>query len=284
MVYGVIDFFLGRTFIRKTDRYKDPGPRWRRGMKPVVIATIAARGGSKGVPNKNIRNLAGRPLVSFMIEKARCIKSIDKIIVSTDSPKIAEIAAAYHAPVSEMRPERLSGDRVPLIDVTKYLMNESDKEGPVADIVVQLQPTCPFITEQSIETAIDKVISGEWDSAVSLKKIEHEHPYRARVRSACGDFRNFIQDIDVEARCYQSRQDLPQLFCTSGALYVRRRKLLDEYDGNSFALGVHRYGVVTDDIEAVNIDREIDFKFAEFLVQDGLKDEYLPNRERDSEF
>jgi CMP-N-acetylneuraminic acid synthetase len=88
-------------------------------------------------------------------------------------------------------------------------------------------------------------------------------------------FENFIQDIDVEAKEYHSRQDLPLLYSTSGAIYTRKRKLLEEYDESNFAMGKFRKGIAVDDIEAINIDRIIDFKFAEYLLSHNLEKKYI---------
>lgn len=241
--------------------------------KPNVLAVISARGGSKGVPGKNLKTLGDRPLLAYVCQKAAAVPSIDRVICSTDSVEIAEVAKQYGAEIPALRPPELSGDSVPLIDVTQYMMRELDKEGWRADIVVQLAPTCPFMRPFSIESAIKDITELDCDCVVSLKRIEHEHPYRARVISDTGYFENFIQDINVEA--IHSRQDLPDLYCTTGGLYARKRKLLDDYDGSDFALGEHRKALVFDDIESTNIDRLIDFQMAEFLIDQGYAKDYI---------
>ena len=86
---------------------------------------------------------------------------------------------------------------------------------------------------------------------------------------------NFIQDINVEDKRFHSRQDLPPLYCTSGAIYTRKRHLLEKFDGSDFAMGKSRKGVIMDDIEAINIDRMIDFNFAEFLLTQNISEEYI---------
>src|SRR5207237_5403281 len=111
------------------------------------------------------------------------------------------------------------------------------------------------------------------DCAVSLKRIEHEHPYRARRVLEDGTFVNFITDLDVES--FHSRQDLPPLYCTSGGLYTRRRHLLENYSGRDFALGQRRGAVLVDEVEAMNIDRLIDLQLAQFLVDQGLASDSL---------
>ncbi len=240
-----------------------------------VLAVISARAGSKGVPRKNLLHMGDKgPLISHMIQKAVNCKYIDKVVCSTDSEEIANVAKEFGAEVPFMRPDDLADDHTPLITVTQHAMRAMDELGYKADVVAQLAPTCPFIKQESIDQSVLAVIEDQCECAVSLKRIEHEHPYRARVLDEKGYFENFIQDIDVES--FHSRQDLPTLYCTSGGIYVRKRKLLEDYDGSDFALGKSRKGIVLDDLESVNIDRRIDFDFAEFLIKAGqLNDQYF---------
>ena len=240
-----------------------------------VLAIISARGGSKGVPRKNIRKFGDIPLIAHMFLKAKKCPEINKIVCSTDDSEIASVAKDYGVDVPFQRPKELSGDRVPLVTTTKHAMLAMDELGYKADIIVQLSPTCPFVKIESISKSIQYVGQEDCDCAVSLQKIEHDHPYRARRMLKNNYFENFIQDIDVEAKEYHSRQDLPLLYSTSGAIYTRKRKLLEEYDESNFAMGKFRKGIAVDDIEAINIDRIIDFKFAEYLLSQNLEKEYI---------
>ena len=243
-------------------------------MKAKVLAVISARGGSKEVPRKNLQLLGGKPLVTYMFKKAMASQMINRVVCSTDDEEIAKIARENGVEVPFIRPAELAEDRVPLHTVTQYVMLEMDKMDYKADIVVQLAPTCPFIKVNKIDESIKLVMNTDCECAVSLKRIEHEHPYRARKLFKNNYFDNFIQDIDVEA--FHSRQDLPPLYCTSGGIYTRRRHLLEKYDGTDFAMGEKRKGVIMDEIEALNIDRMIDFEFSEFLIEKGYaSEEYL---------
>ena len=235
-----------------------------------VLCSISARGGSKGVPNKNIRILGKKPLISYAISESLKSKYIDKVVVSTDSDEIAKVAQYYGAEIL-MRPSSLAEDRTPLIDSTQNTMRCMDKQGFKADIIVQFSPTCPFITTKHIDQSIEMVTDGsDCECSVSLKKIQHEHPYRARVLKENGFFENYEQEIDVESRQYHSRQDLPDLYCTTGGLYTRQRHLLENYTGDDFAMGEHRKGICLTDIESVNIDEMIDYYFAKFLFDSEL--------------
>ena len=140
-----------------------------------VLAIISARGGSKGVPRKNIRDFGGIPLIAHMFLKAKKCSEIDRIICSTDDSEIAKIAEKFGIEVPFVRPEEFSGDRVPLISSTKHAMLNMDELGYRADIIVQLSPTCPFIRAESISKSIQYVNDEDCECAVSLKKIEHAH-------------------------------------------------------------------------------------------------------------
>ncbi len=119
-----------------------------------VLCSISARGGSKGVPGKNIKLLGGKPLITYAIKSALRSKYIDKVVVSTDADSIAEVSKNYGAEVIR-RPDNLAVDRTPLIDSTKYTMTAMDDKGFSADIVVQLTPTCPFINTDHIDKSIE---------------------------------------------------------------------------------------------------------------------------------
>ena len=233
-----------------------------------VLCVIAARAGSKGVPKKNLRLLGSKPLVWHAFKKALAAKRIDKVVCSTDSEEVAQIAREAGVEVPFMRPLELSGDRVALIDVTKHMMLEMDKRGFRSDIVVQLSPTCPFIKPERLDESVQLLLDSDASCAVSLKRVEHEHPYRAKELLEGNYFRHFIKDVPVEK--FLNRQDLPALYVTNGGIYTRRRELLEAYQGQDFAFGKKPRGLILNEIESINIDTPIDFDFAEFLFHKGL--------------
>jgi CMP-N-acetylneuraminic acid synthetase len=240
-----------------------------------VLGVISARGGSKGVPRKNLFPLIdGEPLIASAIRKAVATEEIDRVVCVTDDEEIAAVARDAGAEIPFRQPSELAQDRVPLTEVSQYTMRAMDDLGFRADVVVQIQPTCPFMRRAHYSEAIAAVVEDRCEVAAALKRIEHEHPYRARVVDEDGYFSNFITDLPVET--FHTRQELPVLYCTSGGLYVRQRHLLEAYDGTDFALGDRRLGIVLDDIEAINIDRQIDLDFAEFVLRTGrVPDDHL---------
>ena len=132
-----------------------------------VLAIISARGGSKGVPRKNIRKFGDIPLIAHMFLKAKKCPEINKIVCSTDDSEIATVARDYGVDVPFQRPKELSGDRVPLITTTKHAILSSEVLNS-ADIIVQLSPTCPFVKIESISKSIQYVSQEDCDCAVSL--------------------------------------------------------------------------------------------------------------------
>lgn len=226
-----------------------------------VMVSIAARKGSKGIPGKNLRLLNGMPLIAHTIRTALSSSLVNRVIVSTDCSKIASVAEFYGAEVPFARDPDLANDSAPLLLVTKDTATRMAELGFHSDIVVQLATTCPFISCETLNLSIKK--AAEFGCSVTLKRVEHEHPYRAKVLDYNQTFRPFLTDVDVEK--FQSRQDLPELYCTSGGIYARSFDLLQTADGTSFCLGETPYGIVVSDRESVNIDRLIDFQFAEFL-------------------
>ena len=207
-------------------------------MKKNILCVIGARGGSKRVPKKNLKLLNNRPLMSYTISAAKKSKYIDRIVLSTESDEIKKVGLEKLKPIKEI----------------------------VADIVVQLQPVCPFITPELIDESIEKVLHGGCSSAVSIKKVSGGHPYRMKtiIEKESMIFEPFIKDIPVDT--FQSSYFLPEVYVSSGAIYTRNRTLLDEYNGEDFALGERPGGVVLSEIESVDVNTIFDFKLAEFFI------------------
>ena len=232
-----------------------------------IIAVVAARGGSKSIKNKNIKKVGKKNLINHILSTLIKVKEINKVILSSDSKKIINIAKKNNTKRLEtrMRPKSLARDNTPLTSVAYQVALDLEKENYVADLVLQVAPTCPFIKISTIKKIIKILKSKKTDCVVTLKRIEHEHPYRAKELKKNNIFSQFIKGINVEK--YISRQDLPTLYCTSGAIYARRFDLLKTFTGKDFCLGKKPTGVIVDDIEAINIDRKIDLDFANFVAE-----------------
>lgn len=229
-----------------------------------MLALIVARGGSKGLPNKNIKLLNNKPLIAYTIEAAQKSKYIDKIILSTDCHQIAKIAQKYGAIVPFMRPESLATDDSPVIETFIYTIDKLNNEfGYKISEFVLLQPTSPLRTSEDIDNAIELFYNKNADSVISYTP-EH-HPIF---------WHKFINDDytfeDIFQNTQTNRQNIKKTFYPNGAIYVFKYSLICQkkyYSEKSFAYIMPRN-------RSVDIDTIEDFEYAEFLILKNLKNEY----------
>lgn len=186
------------------------------------MAVITARGGSKGIPGKNIKLLGGKPLIAYSIEAAKKSRLITHMIVSTDDEAIAKVAKEHGGDVPFMRPVELSGDKVPHLPVMKHaILFMENKLGVMFDYIVILQPTSPFRLQEDIDETLRKLIENKADSAVTLVDVGNDHPVKAKK----------LEGDRVLPYCMPEpegtrRQDLPKAYRRSGAVYAMRRDLM----------------------------------------------------------
>ena len=225
-----------------------------------TLAVITARGGSKGIPQKNIRPLLGKPLIVYTIQAALKSKTLNKLIVSTDDETIANVSREYGAEVPFIRPKHLATDTATSLSVLQHAANYlSEKEGYLADIIVCLQPTSPLCSAEDIDKAITLCISTGADSVVSLCQVEH-HPYW--MKKVVEGKVYPLMEVDDEK--YPRRQDLPPVYQLNGAIYVTRRKVLMEEEK---VLGEHTLAYIMPQERSVDIDTPIDLKLAELVMK-----------------
>lgn len=230
-----------------------------------VIAIIPARSGSKGVIGKNIKNLKGKPLISYTIEEAKKSKLIDKLVVSTDSKEIADISLSLGAAVPFIRPSELSTDSSLTFDVIKHTINFFKDKGEQYDVIVLLQPTTPFRKVESIDKAIVTLKnSNKYTSIVSVVDVEGNHPLR--MKKIEGDFlKNYI---DQGFENMNPRKELPKVYIRSGSIYAILTKNFFEEK----ALVSHSCcPMILDKMETINIDTMLDFKLCEFILSDDYE-------------
>ncbi|HNT23100.1 MAG TPA: acylneuraminate cytidylyltransferase family protein [Anaerolineales bacterium] len=186
------------------------------------LAIIPARGGSKGIPNKNIAFVGGRPLIAWTIQAARSVSEIERVIVSTDSPAIAQVAQQYEAEVPFLRPAELARDETPSIDVVIHLVNELEKaDGYRPDYILLLQPTSPLRSAEDIRSALRLAQEKNALSVVSVCPAG-QNPYWMKTISKDGLMHPFLQTTSTR------RQDLPSLYVPNGAIYLTQREWLLE--------------------------------------------------------
>lgn len=223
-----------------------------------VIAVIPARGGSKTVPGKNVRLLAGRPLLAWSIEAARSVPEIDRVIVSTDDGLIRSVALEHGAEVYR-RPAPLATDEALVIDALRELIEVLSGEGEPARIMVLLEPTSPLRTGGDIRQCLELLVDEGRHSVATFKKADL-NPHRAwRIRDGRPEV--FIPG----AVPWLPRQRLPEAFQLNGAVYAfRTDRLLP--DSPSLLVGEPGAVLMPSD-RSIDIDDEFDFQIAEMLIQ-----------------
>jgi N-acylneuraminate cytidylyltransferase len=223
-----------------------------------IIAVIPARGGSKSVPYKNIRPLAGKPLIVWSIEIAQNTKEIDRIIVSTDDDKIAKIAKEHHAEIY-VRPAHLATDEALIIDALRDLTNTLRTEGETAAIFVLLEPTCPLRAVDDVRKCIHLLVQGGYDSVATFKEAEL-NPHRA------WKIHNQEPEVFIPGAIpWLPRQKQPKAFQLNGAVYAFYSRML-EHDSISLLSG--RTGsVIMPKDRSIDIDDEFDFDIVETIIR-----------------
>lgn len=179
-----------------------------------VIAIIPARGGSKGIPKKNLHKVGGKPLIAWSIEAAINSTSIDKIVVTTDSQEILEFSNQYQRVTGLERPQDLAQDLSPTEPVVRHVLDTlKDKEE--YDYLVLLQPTSPLRTSEDIENALEVVKNSEATSLISVVKPNH-HPLKSFVKDENGYLKGLVNNQFP----FMPRQELPEVFQPNGAIYI----------------------------------------------------------------
>ncbi len=224
-----------------------------------VVATICARGSSKGVPKKNIRPLCGKPLLVYTIDVARRSQSIDRVVVSTDAPEIAEIARANGAEVPFLRPAELALDSAPKLLVIKHVVDYLEsQESYYPEIIVDLDPTSPLRTEADVEACIRMVRDEGADNVFSVTKARR-NPYFNMVEVVAGRVR-LVKPLVPPVF---SRQDAPEVYDMNASIYVWKKEVLMNND----SIFLERTKIYQMPEWAIDIDSETDFEFVEFILK-----------------
>lgn len=221
-----------------------------------IIALIPARSGSKGLPGKNLQNLAGKPLISWTIETARQCTFIDKIIVSTEDEEIARVARNAGAEVPFMRPHVLATDDAKGFDVVLHCINWFEKNNSFYDILLLLQPTSPLRSPLDIENALKRLFEKDAGSIISVCAVEH-HPYWSNELPENLSMKNFIKP---EATV--NRQDLPVFYRLNGAIYLA---FTDYFKKQRGFFGTDTYAYIMPSERSVDIDSLLDLQLAEII-------------------
>jgi CMP-N-acetylneuraminic acid synthetase len=224
-----------------------------------TAACIFARGGSKGLPGKNIRDFAGKPLIAWAIEQALSLETVDEVIVSTDSSEIAKIARNFGASVPFIRPSELAKDDSPEWMAWRHLLNYLlERDGKLPGVMLSVPTTAPLRSVSDIQRCIDAFELGSTDAVVTVTD-SHRSPYFNMVKL---DTSGFADLVITDSSGINRRQDSPSVFDMTTAAYVVNAEFIMEHNG----IFEGRVKAIHLPLErAIDIDTLLDFEIAEFL-------------------
>jgi N-acylneuraminate cytidylyltransferase/CMP-N,N'-diacetyllegionaminic acid synthase len=230
-------------------------------MNREVLTVIPARGGSKGMPGKNILPLAGKPLIGWTIEASLACPAVSRTLVTTDSQEIYDVAASFGAETPFLRPAELAADDTPgMLPILHAVRWMEEHEGYKPFYVMVLQPTSPLRTSQDIAGAIELCESKQADAVVSLTAAPC-HPFWMKRLDEQGRIFDFNSNCQVSP----VRQNLPKAYALNGAIYLARRDVLLEaktwYTDKTFGYLMPRE-------RSLDIDEPWDFHLANLVVRD----------------
>jgi len=229
-----------------------------------ILAVIPARGGSKGLPRKNVLPLAGKPLIAWSIELALMADAISRVVVTTDDAEIAQVARDYGAEVPFIRPPELASDQASGTDVLIHALRESERiYNEEYKWVLLLQPTSPLRSLEDIQDAIHLSLDDQVDAVIGIKEVS-EFPQWMKRQNQNGDIVDYLDGVAKVA----NRQELDVPYIVNGAIYLIRASMLKE--SGDFYSGVTKGFRMPKD-RSVDIDDELDFMMAELLLEKGKR-------------
>lgn len=227
------------------------------------IAFIFARGGSKGIKNKNIKNFNGKPLIAYSITLAQSLEKISRVIVSTDSPEIARISEIFNAEVPFLRPKKFAEDDSPEWLAWRHALNFlKDSEGKAPSCLLSLPTTSPLRNKNDINNCLDCFETNLYDSVITVTESQRNPQFNMIKKMSDGSFNLAISEKNI----YKRRQDAPIYYDITTVAYVVKTSLINNYE-NIFQ---GKIGVVNIPQErSIDIDTDLDFSVAEFLMKEN---------------
>jgi len=220
----------------------------------TILAIIPGRGGSKGIPRKNIKLLAEKPLIAWTIEDAKKSKYIDRLILSSEDEEIIRVAKEYGCEVPFIRPKELALDDTPGIEPVIHAINTLPEK---YDYVCLLQPTSPLRKVEDIDGCIEKCIKNNSDSCVSVSEVD-QHPYWMYKI----DENEILEPLFLDKIIYR-RQDLPKIYALNGSVYIATVNQILE---KKVFITKNTLGIKMDKKKSIDIDDELDFKLANLII------------------
>lgn len=228
-------------------------------MKSAAVAVIPARGGSKRVPHKNVRSLGGKPIIAHTILAACESGLFQRVVVSTDCTEIAQIAVAFGAEVPFLREAALADDFTPISAVTADALGRLEAAGDRYDYVAQLMANCPLRNAADIRDSYCQLDETDADAQISVTRFGWQNPWWAMQ----SDANNSLKSLFPQMKTTRS-QDLPELFCPTGAVWWARADILRR-EKTFYVDNVRGWEIPWQ--RAVDIDTEEDWAMAEYLMQ-----------------
>jgi CMP-N-acetylneuraminic acid synthetase len=224
-----------------------------------ILGVIPARGGSKGLPNKNLLLLDGKPMIHYTFTEAKKSKFLNRIILSTNSNEIASFASNYEIEYF-LHPDKLSTDNSPTFPVIKYLIEHLKTQGYYPDIIVTMRITTPLRLAEDIDGCIEKLIKTNSSSVISVVKLDGIHPIRIKVISENDILMSYDEE---EGDIPKRRQDLSPVYIRNGGVYASKIETIE--NGGLFGKTPRPYIMPTE--RSVNINNELDYILAEALIK-----------------
>lgn len=224
-----------------------------------TLGIITARGGSKGISDKNIKELMGKPLIAYTIQAAKESKLLTRTIVSTDSEEIADIARNYGADVPFMRPAELATDTALALDVLNHAVDELKKNGEEYDYIMMLQPTSPLRIGEDIDACIRMAEEKGADSVFSMKKITDFAPQKLKIIEN-GEIKPYME---AEKGQSDPRHKGPEVYKRNCAVYLTKTELIQA--GDQF--GEKSFGYIMPEERSIDINDPVDFELSEFWMK-----------------
>lgn len=226
-----------------------------------ILGLITARGGSKGIPGKNIKVLGDKPLIAWVIQDGLDASLLNQVVVSTDCNEIANVSLKYGAEVPFMRPSELAVDTTPSIDVVLHALDFFEKKGVYFDAVCLLQPTSPFKPKGFINKCVQLFLSSKADCLVSVLKVPHEYnPHWTFEMNSNGYLKIATGETDLIAR----RQELPEAYHRDGSIYLTRVSIIKE---KNVLIGGNAIGILSSKIHYANLDTVEDWERAKMTYE-----------------
>ena len=229
-----------------------------------ILAVIPARGGSKGVPRKNIRLLCGKPLIQYTIDAALACPLLDEVMVSTEDVEIADVVHTLGAKIPFMRPTYLANDSSPTLDTIIHVIEEYKNLDIEFDAVCLLQPTVPFRSKNIISKCVETFIGSDCDSLISVREVPHEFNPHWTFKDS--DNNGLLTIATGDANIVARRQDLPKAFYRDGAVYLTKVSVI-LHQGSLYGNKITYFN--SQEEPYVNIDTMKDWKNAEDILSES---------------